>query len=136
MLITSSPGSAFASINAARTEQFPKLSAHTPLPGAISTESVKVFTSKVAACAELVNPIHAPAIKKIPSSTNLMYLLLKKEYPYLSRLSITSSDSSPSQRKHHPFLKNEAETPPVKQYKNGMLNKVACYYAVDFHQLA
>jgi hypothetical protein len=51
-LITLEPGRALASMTAARREQFPEASAHTPSPGFTSGESAEEFTENCACVAK------------------------------------------------------------------------------------
>src|SRR5579863_1377837 len=71
-------GSAFASSMPARSEQWPELSAHEPLPGCASCVSVVVLTVKVRVAADATagdttsSPV--PAIKRAPAKVAALTL--------------------------------------------------------------
>ena len=70
--------SALASSIAARNEQWPELSAHTPFPGWLSCESVVVFTVKVWTAADATDGVittpYVPATRRAPGKVAALIL--------------------------------------------------------------
>src|SRR5262245_58036135 len=67
--MSSQPGSAFASMTAARSVQAPAASAHTPFPGAASTASLVVLTANTAADA---TPVEARSARQAVARARAM----------------------------------------------------------------